>query len=171
MYIRYSIIGTVLFCFSMSIHAATGEILDNEIAAGADVSVLRAEAQVFESIRKGIVLSITECELEESCVLNVNRVELQQIVEKLDARITSLAIRHSESDEADLEDILLSYADTRDGYNVMLEKLATLSVVNDGESETVIEDDIFSDIDQDAAGTENTEENYNKLFEDIDEEL
>jgi TolA-binding protein len=168
---RSCIIGLALLSSSVGVYAATGEILDNQVATDADIPTLRAEEQLFESIRKGIVLTITECEHQDSCAPNVNREELQQLVEKLNARITSLALRHSETGEKELEDILLTYADMRDGYKEMIDKLANLSVTKEGETKPGTEEDVFSDAGEDSAGAENKEELYNDLFKDIDEGL
>lgn len=170
---KYLLLTTVLLSLYSNISVAvTGEILDNDIATGADVSVLRAEAELFETIRQGVMLTLTECELEKSCSLNVNQDELHQLVEKLDARITSIAIRHSESGEEGLEDVLLTYVDARDGYNEMLDKLATLPQIQESEANEFVEGDTFSDdVKQDSAGTQNKEGLYNDLFEDIDEDL
>lgn len=170
---KYLFIVAVLLLNSyMEVNAATGEILDNEIAAAADLSVLRAEAKLFESIRQGVVLTITECELLESCSLNVNQDELRQLIAKLDARITSIAARHSESSgEEGLEDILLAYVDARDGYNDMLEKLAALPQTQESKADDFAGEEIFGDVETESTGVENKEEIYKDLFEDIDEEL
>ena len=151
--------------------AATGEILDNDAAVNADVSTLRAEADVFETIRRGMMLTISECEVTSTCSLNVNSDEIHQLVSKLDARITAIAERHSESEEAGLEEILLTYVDARDGYNEMLDKLATMPQAGTSEEEGLEQEDIFNDTKEESAGKENKDGQFNNLFEDIDEDL
>lgn len=107
----------------------TDGILSEDAAPEADVARLEQEAALFETIRQGVALALAQCELTsaETCTLTVSRDELERLLETLNQRITQLAERHAESGEATLEPVLVAYADARDGYSRVLEKLATVS--------------------------------------------
>ena len=107
----------------------TDGILSEDAAPEADVARLEQEAALFETIRRGVALALAQCELTsaETCTLTVSRDELERLLETLNQRITQLAERHAESGEATLEPVLVAYADARDGYSRVLEKLATVS--------------------------------------------
>lgn len=160
-----------LIAINSSVNAATSGILNNEDVAVADVSVLREEAMLFETIKQGVVLMISDCELAKPCSLNVTQDELRQLITKLESRITMLAIRRSESGEKDLEEILLSYVDARDGYNKMLDKLIALSQMDENKSEEAGKEDIFNDVEENTKGAKNKKDLYNDLFDDVDEDL
>ncbi len=144
--------------------APRGEILSEEIASSADTSVLMAEANLFNTIRQGITLTIAYCEGLDSCVPDANRVEVERIIDTLDTRISSLVQRHEETGEAELETILIAYADARDGYTEFIEKLGAMPT---GEDDIGLGDDFGDDIFGEAAGID---EQYN-IFRDFDEEL
>lgn len=143
-----------------------GEILDDEIAAGADISVLEAEANSFNTINKGIALSLALCEGIDLCSPTVNRDELERFINALDARIGSLSQRYEESENAELEGVIVAYADARESYTKHLEKLGTIVVDDTSSSDDLFsEDDFFG-----GAGTRAVNQ-FDTLFNDADEEL
>ena len=167
---------TLHYCFmllllqlSSGVDAAPqGEILSEEIANSADTSVLMAEANLFNTIRQGITLTIAYCEGLDSCVPDANRVEVERIIDTLDTRISSLVQRHEETGEVELETILIAYADARDGYSEFIEKLAALPT---GEDEVGLGGDFGDDILGEGLGeAAGIDEQYN-IFRDFDEEL
>ena len=103
-----------------------GEILSDDNVAGADVTALEAEAMVFDTLREGIAISVARCEVE-TCVPDVNRDELELLIEKLNNRISALSGRYQESGDSTLEKVLLSYSSSRDSYNGFLDKLDILA--------------------------------------------
>ncbi|MFQ5661318.1 MAG: hypothetical protein ACE5GZ_12915 [Gammaproteobacteria bacterium] len=148
--------------------AALGEILTDDVAAGADASALMAEENLFETLRKGIALSFARCEGIELCVPAVNRDELERIVNTLDSRITTISQRHDETGEKDLEEVLIAYAGTRDAYSQFMVKLEEMAP----EEGAGGEEDLFSDEELpgegeegNAAGGENTD-----VFKDFSED-
>ncbi len=141
--------------------ATMGEILKDDIAPAADAIVLMAEANLFDTIGKGIALSIAQCEGIDNCTPAVNKDELEKIISTLDTRISSLSERHEETGETELEAILIAYADARESYTQYIDKLATFSVAEDL-TEPV---DVFAD-DEESASDEAFD-----VFRDLDEEL
>ncbi|MBF8270288.1 MAG: hypothetical protein HW386_1997 [Gammaproteobacteria bacterium] len=143
-----------------------GEILPDDIAENAEVSVLEAEANVFNTIKKGIALSLAMCEGVEQCAPTVNRVELEQIITTLDARIGNLGQRYEQSGDTALEGLLVAYADARDGYTQYLEKLATIVVEEPEEPANLFGSDFFG-----GAGTAQDPDREFAIFNDVDQEL
>lgn len=141
--------------------ATMGEILKDDIAPAADAVVLMAEANLFDTIGKGIALSIAQCEGIDNCTPAVNRNELEIIISTLDTRISSLSERHEETGETELEAILIAYANARESYVQYIDKLATFSVAEDL-TEPV---DVFAD-DEESVSDEAFD-----VFRDLDEEL
>jgi hypothetical protein len=141
-----------------------GEVLPDDIAQNADASVLEAEANLFNIIKKGVALSLALCEGDEQCIPSVNRAELEQIISTLDARIDNLGQRYESSGDATLEGVLVAYADARDSYTQYLEKLSTM-VVEEPE-ETV---DLFGSGDFFGGATDMGREF--EIFNDVDEDL
>ena len=135
-------------------------ILDDRDADAADPGALQAEAQLFETIRQGIALSIAECELTPKCTPTVNREELRRIVSKLETRLDTLTSRESKSGDAALKPVMLAYVDARDGYNEFLTKLDAILPPESDETGTRVLDDagslppelaIFADSDVDVS--------------------
>jgi len=108
-------------------YADKGVILADNVAARADVSMLRTEAELFEQIKNGVLLSLAECDHGQTCSPNVNSDEVQRILLKLDSRITTLSTRYTKTREQGLDKVLLTYADARKGYAAVLDKLDALS--------------------------------------------
>ena len=102
--------------------AVIGDILKDDAVAKADDSVLAAEAGVFDTLREGIAVSVARCEAE-NCTPDVSKDELELLIKKLNDRISVLTSRYQESGDKQLENILLSYATSRDSYNGFLSKL------------------------------------------------
>lgn len=133
-------------------------IADKELDK-ADVATLQAEAELLETIRKGITLTLALCEPGQACTPSVNRDELHRIIEKVGKRIDVLTARHSETNDAALEPVMLAYVDVRDNYTKVLEQLTALVPV---EKENAAEGglpsnlgDVFKDADQ-ALGDDDT---------------
>ena len=144
-----------------------GEILPDDIAETADASVLEAEATVFNTIKKGVALSLAMCEGVEQCSPTVNRAELEQIISTLDARISNLGQRYEQSGDKGLEGVLVAYADARDSYTQYLEKLSTMVVEEPADAADLFGGSDFfggegrgTDIDSEFA-----------IFNDVDEDL
>ena len=160
--------GMILQLFFNYCQAQTGlgEILPDDIAESADVSVLEAEANVFNTIKKGVALSLAMCEGVEQCAPTVNKTELEQIISTLDARIGFLGQRYEQSGDAALEGVLVAYAEARDSYTQYLEKLGTIVVEEPEEPANLFGSDFFG------GGGSATEGNREfAIFNDIDEEL
>jgi hypothetical protein len=119
--------GLLMMLATISAYADKGEILADDVATRADVSVLETEAELFEQIKNGVLLSLAECDHEKACSPNVNSDEIQRILLKLDSRITSLSTRYTKTREQGLDKVLLTYADARKGYAAVLDKLDALS--------------------------------------------
>ena len=138
-------------------------ILDDRDADAAEPGTLQSEAQLFETIRQGIALSIAECELTPKCKPTVNREELRRIVGKIETRLDALTSRHSKSGDTALEPVMLAYVGTRDGYTEFLSKLdAILPPEADDTSTRALEDagdlppefSVFADADAELADDE-----------------
>ena len=100
-------------------------ITDKELDK-ADVATLQAEADLLETIRKGIALTLALCESGKPCTPSVNRDELHRIIDKVGKRIDVLTARHSETNDAALEPVMLAYVDVRDNYTKVLDELSKL---------------------------------------------
>ena len=122
-----------------SVNAYSGSILDDESIANAEISALQAEAQLFEKLQNGVLLTVTQCEFTTKCDPEVSGDELQQIIDKLNFRISTLATRNLNNQEQDLEQILLSYAKIRDHYADMI------NVVNEIAPDLLSNNDEISD--------------------------
>lgn len=138
------------------------KLLDNEIIAKADISMLREETRILEQLHKGVVLSLAQCDVLDTCAPPVNRAELRVLIDLLQSRIGVLSNRYNESSEAALEEILITYADTRDDYTALLDRLATIPQLADEADE----DDFLNDSGQGGISPELMD-----LFHDVDEEL
>ena len=156
----------VILLFTQNINA---QILSEDYAAGADVVILKNEINIFSSIQEGVRLSVIECELFESCSASVNRDELSQLITTIDGRINTLSLRYSDTDEADLEEVLIGYVDVRDGYNEILEKLETLPQFAQQQSTDEFSFDDFFTFEGNSDTSVPSE--MQELFEDADEEL
>jgi hypothetical protein len=145
------------------------QILNEDYAAGADVLILKNEMDIFSSIQQGVKLSVTECELFDSCSASVNRDELNQLITTINGRINSLSIRYTDSGEAALEEVLVGYVDLRDGYNQILEKIETLPQFEQQQvTDEFSVDDFFS---FGPVPVNEVSDEIQELFEDVDENL
>lgn len=133
---------------------ALGEILPDKIASGADVSVLQAEANSFNAIKKGVALSLAMCDGVDSCKPNVNRDELKQIISTLDERIGSIGERYEKSGDKDLEGVILAYSNAKDDYTKYLDKLNTIvPPEQDSNGELFGQSDLFSGFNASGTGS------------------
>ena len=144
-----------------------GEILPDKVASGADVSALQAEANSFNTIKKGVALSLAMCDGIDLCKPNVNRDELEKIISTLDERIGSIGQRYEESGNKDLEGVLLAYSNAKDDYTKYLDKLNKIVP-----PETSSSDDLFGQSDLFSSFTTSTTGSspYNVL-DDANDEL
>lgn len=126
---------------------------------------------MLNTIQQGIKLSVAECELVENCTPTVSRVELDQIVTMLDNRVNTLSLRYSETTDAALEGVLLSYADMRDSYKQILGKMDTMPLF--AAEQPAVEDALETDdfFTKGVAGTGKVSADLMQLFRDEDEDL
>lgn len=141
-----------------------GEILPNDIAESADISVLAAEADVFNTIKKGVTLSLAMCEGVKNCSPTVTSAELEQILNTLKTRIDNVTQRYEQSGDKSLEEILVAYADARESYTQNLEKLKTIVV--EEPAETTSGSDFFG-----GAGSAAGSNKEFSIFNDTDKDL
>jgi hypothetical protein len=153
------VFGLILALSTAPTFADKGEILADDIAARADVTALKTEAELFEQIKNGVLLSLAECDHAQNCSPNVNSDEVQRILLKLDSRITTLSTRYTNTREEGLDKVLLTYADARKGYAELLDKLDSLS----GKDE-----DLFMKSGGKPTGSSG---NTNDLFNDVGDDL
>jgi len=139
------------------------EILDDAATAGADVDKLKAESQLFDTIGKGVALSLAQCEGVDGCEPTVNKAELERLVATVEHRINGLVQRQSSGDKS-VDDLLLAYASVRDTYTHQLGKLGEMAP----EEEPAAEDAFGSEAP--AAETATAPEEFS-IFEDVDESL
>lgn len=140
--------------------AVTGKILPDETFAEADTSSLKAEARLYLRIKDGVMLTLAECEITDTCSPSVGIPEVERIIETIDVRITTLMERYTETSNEELEEALLIYADAREGYADALQQLEALTGPEDDDA---LDDDAF--IDDMESG------DYSDLFEDADDDL
>lgn len=148
--------GFGLLLAAVSAYGQDAKILDDDAAAKADVQALRTEANLFEKIKNGVILSLARCDNRETCSPDVNTDEIQRILLKLDSRITTLSTRYQQTSEQGLDQVLLTYADARQGYADALDKLEAMQEGENG----------FNDAGQAPSG-----ENLNDLFNDTGDDL
>ena len=104
-------------------------ILNKEEAAKADLTTLQDEIELFKSISMGIALSIAHCEGNDSCALPMNEKEVQQLIDTLEARIDSLAVRQAEIDDIiGFNKVLSAYINERDNYSMHIERIRSLII-------------------------------------------
>ena len=144
-----------------------GEILPDNIAKGADVSALEAEANSFNTIKKGVALSLAMCDGIDLCKPNVNRDELEKIISTLDERIGSIGQRYEESGNKDLEGVLLSYSTAKQDYSKYLDKLNTIVPQESSSTGDLFgQSDLFSGFDTPATGASPYD-----IFNDTNEDI
>jgi len=98
-------------------------ILEASNVPAADIASLQEDVSVFATIQEGVVLSVAECELSEECEPVISKHEIEQIISTIEDRVTSLSARYLDSGDPELEDVLIGYAETRDRYQEILEKM------------------------------------------------
>jgi len=161
---------TLLFIMLIALNAAHSQILNEDYAAGADVLILKNELDIFSTIQQGVQLSVVECELFKTCSASVNRDEISQLISTIDTRINALSVRYTDAQDASLEEVLVSYVDIRDSYNLILDKMNTMPQF---EVEEVVEDEFgFDDFfGFGAAAASEVSPEIQQLFEDVDDEI
>lgn len=80
--------------------------------------VLAAETKLFKSIGNGIALALARCREDKSC--DLNRTEVQRLLDTLNQRINILGARYASFNEKSLAPILLIYASERDRFVKLL---------------------------------------------------
>lgn len=146
---------------------AANRILDNSEVELADAASLSAEAEVFKSIGLGISLSLASCADQQGCALNVDRDEIQHLLDTLDNRIDGLVVRQ-ESGEEDFTEVLTAYVNERENYQRFLDQLGEVGPP-EMPVETVTEE--APQLVEEPAGevaAEAVEEEF-ELFEDVGE--
>ena len=113
--IGYLIVLSLLTLAPLSILAATGRILDETEALQADATALTAEAELFKSIGMGISLSLAQCGEQAACTPNVNKNELDRLLQTLDKRINDLVSRQERKD-GDYTEVITAYVNQREAY-------------------------------------------------------
>lgn len=145
-------------------YGAGVEILSDDAATKADVNTLKVEAQLFEKIKNGVILSLAACDSVKNCKPQVNAEEIQRLLIKLDDRITSLSTRYSKTKEKGLAQVLLTYADARKGYARALDKIDALTEQDVGAGTG----DIYDDAGEATSGGSNSK---NSLYNDVGDDL
>lgn len=156
---------------TLSCVRVSAQILEDRSLASAEVQKLKQEVEMLSTIQQGIKLSVAECELVESCSPTVSRVELDQIVAMLDTRVNTLSLRYSETTDAELEGVLLSYADMRDSYKQILGKMDGMpqfAAEQPEVADALATDDFFT---AKVGGTGKVSAELMQLFRDEDEDL
>ena len=150
---------------------ASAQLLEDDALQSAEVQKLSQEIDMLNTIQRGIKLSVAECELSETCSTIVSRAELDQIISMLDARVDSLSLRYSETTDTALEGVLVAYADMRDGYKQILDKIAAMPQFATQEAAAAdgLETDEF--FTAGAAGSGSVSAELMQLFSDADDEL
>jgi hypothetical protein len=117
--------------FFITLFSASSQsvILNKEEAAKADLITLQDEIELFKSISMGIDLSIAHCEGNDSCALPMEEREVQQLINTLEARIDSLAVRQTEIDDIiGFNKVLSAYINERDNYSIYIERIRSLVI-------------------------------------------
>lgn len=117
--------------FFITLFSASSQsvILNKEEAAKADLTTLQDEIELFKSISMGIDLSIAHCEGNDSCALPMEEREVQQLIDTLEARIDSLAVRQTEIDDIiGFNKVLSAYINERDNYSIYIERIRSLVI-------------------------------------------
>lgn len=157
----------LLFAAMTFASLSQARILSDDEVSSADIESLKTESVLFETLQKGIALSLSECE-QMACTPSVRKPELQRLVDALGIRISSLGVRYQESQEPELENILISYVDSQEVYSKFIEKLGTIAPELDVEDSGLAEEeDIFAD---QFGSLPNIMQQYS-IFEDIDDEI
>ena len=105
--------------------AAPGRILDRIEVEQANTTAFAAEAGIFKSIGLSIALSIAQCQGQTDCEPNVDRAELDILINKLDDRINRLVIKHQDGED-EYADVLTAYVNQRESYLEYQKKLKAL---------------------------------------------
>lgn len=152
----------------MSAAGAAG-ILSDEEAASATPEALMEEVAIYKSIRQAMTLSISRCESDGICDSAASEVEVQQVINALDARVEGLGQRQAAAgNSAGLSDVIVAFADERGGLNRVMKKASEMvpPVV-----ENIDESDLFGDGDSGAAAGDGGAGEFDDMFSDEDEEL
>jgi hypothetical protein len=159
---------TLLVCIlCTSFYNVNAQILAADTANNASLGILKQEVEVFSTIRNGLYLSVAECELFDQCNANVNKGEIEQLLGVIDNRINLLSARYTVTTEADLESILVSYVDVRDGYSNILQKMESLPQFEHQLNAADIGIDLYGS----DATTGEVPDNLLRLFMDTDNDL
>ena len=119
----------ILFLIIFVNNSLQAVILNEDEATNADLSVLQDEIVVFQSISMGITLSIAYCEQSDTCSLPMEEKEIEQLINTLENRITSLAARQGKIDDIiGFNKVLSLYIAERDSYTEHLEKIKIIKI-------------------------------------------
>ena len=115
----------IIALYSSNIMAA---ILGTQEAEQADLTLLKDETLVFQSIGMGIALSLAQCEGIDLCSITVDEDEIKELINALDKRINSLVLKQEEAeDPVEFDKVLTAYVNERDNYATHLEKLKSIT--------------------------------------------
>jgi hypothetical protein len=167
-----SLIAALLALGAVAAHAVTpGRILSDLEATGADPAALASELEVFEAIRQGIVISLAVCEGQPDCTPAVSDLEIDRLIQVLNARIEHLSgLQGSEEAAADYSDLLDEYQEEREKYALFRQELQDIGRPIE-EVGTAAEEAPEAPSAEKAAAGSPEEEIDIELFEDVGEEL
>jgi hypothetical protein len=112
---------------STVVPAPAATILPDNTVRSAEIAALQEEIRAFDTVRQGILLSLGLCDLTETCQPVVSHEELRRLASAVDHRIEQLVMRHADTQDAELETVLIAYADLRDSFNAALAQLNAVS--------------------------------------------
>ena len=146
---------------------AANRILDNNEIELADADTLSAEAKVFKSIGLGIALSLANCADQQDCDVNVDRDEIQHLLDALDDRIDGLVVRQ-ESGEEDFTEVLTAYVNERENYQHYLDQVGTVGAEEGMAVEESVTEPVPDETPSGEVATGTSEEKF-EVFEDVGE--
>ncbi len=131
------IISFFVIIISVNVSAA---ILDKDEADKADLTLLKNETVLFQSIGMGIALSIAQCEGVDLCSLTVEEKEIQELINALEERIDSLVLKQEAAeDPVEFSNVITAYVNERDSFASHLEKLKSITSTSDVEGDLLDE--------------------------------
>jgi len=171
-----SLIKFLCFLFilvSINVFAA---ILDKDEADKANLTLLKNETVLFQSIGMGIALSIARCEGVDLCSLTVEEKEIQELINALEERIENLVLKQEEAENpVEFSNVITAYVNERDSFTSHLEKLKSITNTSDIEGDLLYEtlelESKEADFPVDSARNEELLDYLNELEAFEDEEL
>ena len=112
-----------LLLFSIGVVAEENEeievpvVLNLNTISSADIGTLSKEVELFETIRKGIQLSLAGCETSGFCLSTTSEGEFIRLIQILRHRIEGLTTRLEEEQSDELAQVLERYQKESDAYD------------------------------------------------------